>query len=64
MFLVDGCEFYIASLKDFTFEKPSEKLFFENLSGDCLVTEKEKKSRQIDLKKLRKCRAALIKESS
>ena len=63
MFLVDKCESVLTSL-EFTFKKPSEKLFFENLlPSDCLITKQEENKRRIDLKKLKECKAALKTES-
>ena len=60
MFLVDKCEFLLTS-SEFTFKKPSEKLFFENLlPSDCLITRQEEKKRRIDIEK---CKAALITKS-
>ena len=53
----------MTSLEEFTFKKPSEKLFFEHLPSDCLVKEPQEKKRRIDIKKLKKCKVALKKES-
>ena len=61
-FLVDKCEFLLTSFEEFTFKKPSEKLFFENLPSDCLITEPLEKTRRIDMNKLRKCIAVLKTE--